>query len=91
MCLQGLVAPRAAGWPNFFAADSDAAITKGIIGVLLHVYSGANAQEILQTPADFLQQIGLTEHLSGGRRNGLASMERLIQNTAASYLQTPDA
>lgn len=66
----------------FFRADSDASITKGIVGVLLYVYSGATAREIAKTSADFLQEIGLHEHLTANRRNGLANMIRLIQDTA---------
>ena len=69
----------------FFQADSDASITKGIIGILLHVYSGASPEEILQNPADFLGEIGLYEHLSQNRRNGLFNMLRLIESAATHY------
>ncbi|MCY4643484.1 MAG: SufE family protein [Bacteriovoracales bacterium] len=70
----------------FFQADSDATITKGIVGVLLHVYSGATPPEITGTPPDFLKEIGLDEHLSINRRNGLANMSKIIREKAALYL-----
>ena len=70
----------------FFRADSDAAITKGIIGILLYIYSDATPKEILQTSTDFLQEIGLDEHLSLNRRNGLTNMAQLIQSYASCHL-----
>ena len=69
----------------FFQGDSDASITKGIIGILLYVYSGATPKEITQTPANFLEEIGLHDHLSTNRRNGLANMARLIHDYGARY------
>ena len=72
----------------FFQADSDASITKGIIGILLHVYSDATPREIIQTPTDFLQEIDLDEHLSLNRRNALGNMTRLIQNCASLHLSS---
>ena len=74
----------------FLQADSDAAITKGIVGVLVHVYSGATAQEILHTPADFLQAIGLHDHLSMNRRNGLANMCKTIHSLGTSGGKKPE-
>ncbi len=62
----------------FFQADSDASIVKGIISLLLKVYSDATPDEILKTKPGFLGTIGLSEHLSMGRANGLNSMMKQI-------------
>lgn len=61
-----------------FHADSDASIVKGIIALLLRVYSDATPSEILATKPDFLDEIGLREHLSMSRANGLSSMVKQI-------------
>ena len=66
----------------FFEADSEAMIVKGIIAVLLEVYSGATAGEIEATDPSFLAEIGISEHLSMNRRNGLANIVKTIQNYA---------
>ena len=58
----------------FFTADSDAIITKGIVALLVRVYSGHTPKEILAAKTDFIDQIGLKEHLSPTRANGLVSM-----------------
>ena len=58
----------------FFTADSDAIITKGIVALLVRVYSGYTPEEILAAKTDFIDQIGLKEHLSPTRANGLVSM-----------------
>lgn len=68
-----------------FRADSDASIVKGIIALLLKVYSEATPQEILQTPPDFLDTIGLRQHLSMSRANGLSSMVKKISMYAIAY------
>ena len=57
-----------------FTADSDAIITKGIVALLVRVYSGHTPEEILAAKTDFIDQIGLKEHLSPTRANGLVSM-----------------
>ena len=57
-----------------YTADSDAIITKGIIALLIRVLSNQNAQEIVDAKLDFINQIGLKEHLSPTRSNGLVSM-----------------
>lgn len=66
-----------------YHADSDAAIVKGLIALLLRVYSGQLPEDILATSADFLNQIGLDRHLSATRKNGLASMMAAIRQAAA--------
>ncbi len=68
-----------------FTADSDAVITKGIISLLLRVLSGHTPKEILDADFDFLQKIGLNEHLSPTRSNGLLSMIKQIQLYAKAY------
>ncbi|MCK0130350.1 SufE family protein [Flavobacteriaceae bacterium F08102] len=62
-----------------FSADSDAILTKGIIGLLLRVYSNQPAEEILKSDTDFIDEIGLKEHLSPTRANGLVSMIKQIK------------
>lgn len=68
-----------------FVADSDALLVKGIVGLLVHVYDGATPTEILSDKGDFLKAIGITEHLSMNRTNGLASMMKQIQMYALVY------
>lgn len=63
----------------FFTADSDAVITKGIVNLLIRVYSGHSAEEILEADIDFLDRIGLKEHLSPTRSNGLLSMVKQMK------------
>ena len=58
----------------YFTADSDAVITKGIIYLLIKVFSGQTPQDILAADLSFLDKIGLKEHLSPTRSNGLVSM-----------------
>jgi cysteine desulfuration protein SufE len=69
----------------FFDADSDAMIVRGLIALLLRVYSGRRADKILATPPDFFDAIELGSHLSGNRANGLAAMVNHIQAYARSY------
>lgn len=63
----------------FFTADSDAVITKGIINLLIKTFSGHTAEEILKADTAFLDRIGLNEHLSPTRSNGLLSMIKQIK------------
>ena len=67
----------------FFRADSDAIITKGIISLLIGVYSGRTPQEIAGDDFSFVEEIGLRENLSPTRANGLASMIARIREEAA--------
>jgi cysteine desulfuration protein SufE len=62
----------------YFQGDSDAAIVKGIVGLLLFIYSESSPHDILNTRPDFLDEIGLKEHLSMSRANGLSSMLKQI-------------
>jgi cysteine desulfuration protein SufE len=70
----------------YFDADADAIITKGIIGMLLQVYNGETPQVILQTEPNFIHEIGLTEHLTPTRANGLLSMVKRIKTEALQSL-----
>jgi cysteine desulfurase csdAE len=69
----------------FFLADSDGILPKGIISLLVGVYSGHTAEEILATDFDFISKIGLQEFLSPSRANGLASMIKQIKFYAVAY------
>ena len=69
----------------YFTADSDAIITKGIIALLIRVFSGKTPDEILQTDLFFLDKIGLKENLSPTRANGLVSMIKNINAYAAAF------
>ncbi|MBN2638887.1 MAG: SufE family protein [Bacteroidales bacterium] len=68
-----------------FTADSDAVITKGIVSLLIRVLSGHRPDEILDTDMEFLEKIGLKEHLSPTRANGLISMVKQIQLYAKAF------
>jgi cysteine desulfuration protein SufE len=69
----------------FFAGVSDAAIVSGLIALLLRVYSGRPAEEILATDPVFLKELGLLEALSTNRGNGIAAMARAVRNVAAVH------
>lgn len=62
-----------------FSADSDAIITKGIVAILLRVFNHQSPEAILKADLDFIDQIGLKEHLSPTRANGLVSMIKQIK------------
>ena len=70
-----------------FTADSDALIVKGIIALLIQVLSGHTAQEILDADLYFIDRIGLREHLSPTRSNGLLAMVKRIKAYALVYNQ----
>lgn len=63
----------------YFKADSDAVITKGIASLLIYVFSDETPQDIVNAPVDFLDKIGLKEHLSPTRSNGLNAMLKQIK------------
>ena len=70
-----------------FTADSDAILTKGIIAILIRVFSNQNPADILNANTDFIDEIGLKEHLSPTRANGLVSMIKQIKMYALAYSQ----
>ena len=69
----------------YFAADSDAIITKGIISLLIRVYNGQTPADILANDLEFIGKIGLQENLSPTRANGLVSMIKQIKIYAMAY------
>ena len=68
-------------------ANSDAAIVSGLIALLIRVYSGASAQQIINTQPEFIAAIGLQQHLSATRANGLHAMLLAINDAANSFLE----
>lgn len=68
-----------------FSADSDAILTKGIIAILIRVFSNQAATDIINADMDFIDQIGLKEHLSPTRANGLVSMIKNIKMYAIAF------
>ena len=69
----------------FFEADSDAAITKGLIALMIHLYSQQTPSAILTTEPTFITEIGMHEHLSPTRANGLASMVKQMKIYALAF------
>ena len=65
-----------------FVANSDAAIVQGLIAIMIKVYSGKTPEEILDTDISFLEKIGLDQHLSPTRKNGLSSLISSIKSAA---------
>lgn len=70
----------------FFSADSDAIITRGLIGLIIKVMSGQKVKDIANTHIYFIDKIGLHEHLSPTRSNGLNAMVKQIKNYAIAFL-----
>ncbi|HMB97735.1 MAG TPA: SufE family protein [Balneolaceae bacterium] len=68
-----------------FKADSDAAITKGLVALMVRFYSNETPDDILSNNPDFIKQIGMQEHLSPTRSNGLASMIKQMKIYAMAY------
>ena len=68
-----------------YTADSDAIITKGIIALLLRVFSQQNPKDIISANTSFIDEIGLKEHLSPTRANGLLSMIKQLKMYAIVY------
>jgi cysteine desulfuration protein SufE len=68
-----------------FTADSDAIITKGIVAILIRVFSNQHPAEILEADTGFIDEIGLKEHLSPTRANGLVSMIKQLKMYAIAY------
>lgn len=68
-----------------FTADSDAIITKGIVAILIRVFSNQSPKDIIDADTHFIDEIGLKEHLSPTRANGLVSMIKQIKMYAIAY------
>lgn len=71
-----------------FRADSDAIITKGLVGLLMRVWSGQTPDDILASDLHFIDDIGLSDNLSPTRSNGLASMVRQMRCYALAFRGT---
>lgn len=71
-----------------FTADSDAILTKGLIAILIRSFSGHSPSEILESDTEFVDEIGLKEHLSPTRANGLVSMIKQIKMYALAFSAT---
>ncbi len=69
----------------FFSSDSDAILTKGIIAILIRAFSNQTPADILAANTDFIDEIGLKEHLSATRANGLVSMIKKIKMYALAF------
>jgi cysteine desulfuration protein SufE len=69
-----------------FRADSDSAIVKGIAVLLCDLYSGQPALEIVQSSPAFLEELGITQHLTPNRRNSLAKIRQIMQTFARGHL-----
>ena len=69
----------------YFSADSDAILTKGIVALVLRVFSDQRPKDILEADTEFINEIGLKEHLSPTRANGLVSMLKQIKLYALAY------
>ncbi len=74
----------------FFRSDSDSFLVKGIAHLLVSVYSNLIPEDILGTGPEFLKEIGITEHLSMNRSNGLSSMVKQIHMYAIAYKSLTD-
>lgn len=70
----------------YFQSESDSAIVKGIAELLCEFYSDAAPEEIIENDAEFLGEVGITQHLSPNRRNGLSRIVESIQRFAKSCL-----
>ena len=74
----------------FFTADSDAIITKGIVALLVRVFNNEIAENIVNAKMSFIDEIGLKEHLSPTRSNGLVSMIKEMKTYALAYSNKND-
>lgn len=72
------------------SADSDAVLVKGIVSLLVHVYTERTPDEILSLPPEFLERLGITEHLSMNRTNGIRAMLKKIQTYAMLFKSLVD-
>jgi cysteine desulfuration protein SufE len=82
-CISQLwVFPSFADGKCYFQADSDASITKGTAGLLCELYSGETPEDVIALEPDFLSDVGITQHLSPNRRNGLTGVREKIKTYA---------
>jgi cysteine desulfuration protein SufE len=76
---------RLEGDKVIYEADSDSTIVKGLVSLLIRVLSGHPPEEILETELNFMERIGMSQHLSPSRSNGLASMVKQMKIHALAY------
>jgi len=89
-CISQLwVFPKFKDGKCYFQADSDASITKGTATLLCELYSGEPPEEIIRVEPDFLSEVGITQHLSPNRRNGLTGVREKIKAYAQHCLDNP--
>lgn len=69
-----------------FVGDSDALLVRGLLAMILGVFNGATAREIVEAPLDFLKELGLETHLSPSRSNGVFAMIKQIKLYAQAFL-----
>jgi len=81
--------PRFEDGKCYFQADSDASITKGTATLLCELYSGESPQDVIDLEPDFLSEVGITQHLSPNRRNGLTGVRDKIKSYAQHCLSNP--
>jgi cysteine desulfuration protein SufE len=87
-CISQLwILPKFENGNCFFQADSDASITKGTATLLCELYSGEKPEEIIRLEPDFLSEVGITQHLSPNRRNGLTGVREKIKTYAQHCLE----
>lgn len=72
-----------------FQSDGDSQITRAVAGMLCDLYSGSTPEEVLAEPAEFLSEVGITQHLTQNRRNGLTGVIRLIHGFAKACQGAP--
>ncbi len=75
----------------YYTTDSDAAITKGTAALLCELYSGETPEDIVSLEPDFLAEVGITQHLSPNRRNGLTNVRKKIKAYAELCLKNMEA
>ena len=89
-CISQLwVFPKFKDGKCYFQADSDASITKGTATLLCELYSGETPEEVIRVEPDFLSEVGITQHLSPNRRNGLTGVREKIKAYAKHCLENP--
>lgn len=71
----------------WYRCDSDSLVTKGVAGALCELYNGASPEEIVSQKTDVLRELGITQHLTPNRRNGLAQVHRRIRDFAEQHIR----
>lgn len=90
-CMSALwVAPEYRDGRCYYHSESDSQITHGIAFLLCELYSGESPEDVLRLDPAFLKEVGITQHLSHNRRNGLTQVAARIQNFARSLLEPPE-